>query len=58
MASFAVDMLYPARHMSTFILQTIALLPIFALSVTWIFWDKVKRKILPRIKSYFHAQAQ
>ena len=58
MASFAVDMLYPARHMSTFILQTIALLPIFALSVTWIFWDKVKRKILPGIKSYFHAQAQ
>lgn len=57
MASYAVDALYPARHMATFILQTIALLPIFALSVAWIFWDKVKRKILPGIKSYFHAEA-
>ena len=57
MASYAVDALYPARHMATFILQTIALLPIFALSVAWIFWEKVQRKVLPRIKSYFHAEA-
>jgi O-antigen/teichoic acid export membrane protein len=57
MASFAVDVLYPARHMATFILQTLALLPVFALSVAWIFWEKVKRRILPGIKSYFHAEA-
>jgi hypothetical protein len=53
-----VDVLYPARHMATFILQTIALLPIFALSVGWMFWDKVKRNMPPRIKSYFHAEAK
>jgi O-antigen/teichoic acid export membrane protein len=58
MASYAVDMLYPARHMATFILQTIALLPIFVLSIAWIFWDKIKRNLPPGIKSYFHAEAK
>jgi hypothetical protein len=41
-----------------FILQTIALLPIFVVSVGWIFRDNFKRRILPRIKSYFHAEAK
>lgn len=57
-ASFAVNAFFPARNMVMFILQTIALLPIFAVSVGWIFRDNFKRRILPQIKSYFHAEAK
>jgi O-antigen/teichoic acid export membrane protein len=56
--SYAVDVLFPARNIAMFILQTIAILPVFAVSVGWIFRDSVKRKILPGIKSYLHAEAK
>jgi len=57
-ASIAVNAFFPARNMVMFILQTIALLPIFAVSVGWIFRDNFKRRILPQIRSYFHAEAK
>jgi O-antigen/teichoic acid export membrane protein len=57
-ASIAVNAFFPARNMVMFILQTMALLPIFAISVGWIFRDNLKRTILPQIKSYFHAEAK
>ena len=57
-ASYAVDVYSPAHNMAMFLLQTLALLPIFVVSVGWIFRDSVKRMILPRIKSYFHAEAK
>jgi O-antigen/teichoic acid export membrane protein len=57
-ASYAMDAFFPARTMIMFILQTIALLPIFAASVGWIFRSNLKRRILPGIKSYFHAEAK
>ena len=53
--SYAVDAFFPAHNMTMFILQTIALLPIFAVSVGWIFRNNLKRRILPLIKSYLHA---
>jgi O-antigen/teichoic acid export membrane protein len=58
MASYAVKVFLPARNMKVFILETIALLPIFAVSVGWMLRDDVKRGILPRIKLYFHADAK
>jgi O-antigen/teichoic acid export membrane protein len=51
-ASYAVDVFLPARSMTVFILQTIALLPIFALSVGWTFRENIRRRVLPQIKSY------
>jgi O-antigen/teichoic acid export membrane protein len=57
-ATSAMDVFFPAHHMITFILQTIGLLPIFAASVGWIFRSNFKRLILPKIKSYFHAEAK
>ena len=57
-ASSVVNAFFPARNMIMFILQTIALLPIFAVSVGWIFRNNLKRRILPQIKSYFHAEAK
>lgn len=57
-ASYAVEVLLPARNMRVFILETIALLPIFVLSVGWMFRDTVRQRILPRIKLYFYADAK
>jgi O-antigen/teichoic acid export membrane protein len=57
-ASYAVDMLLPARTMIVFMLQTIALLPIFAAAVGVMFRDNVRRQILPRIKSFLGAHAK
>ncbi|MGD0482869.1 MAG: oligosaccharide flippase family protein [Terracidiphilus sp.] len=57
-ASYAVGAFFPARNLMMFILQTVALLPIFAVSVGWIFRNNLKRRILPQIKSYFHAEAR
>ena len=57
-ASYAVDAFFPVRNMTSFILQTIALLPIFVVSVSWIFRNSVKRRILPVIKSYFQLEAK
>jgi O-antigen/teichoic acid export membrane protein len=57
-ASYAVNAFFPARNMIMFILQTIALLPIFVLSVGWMFRDRVKRMILPKLKSYFQVEAK
>jgi O-antigen/teichoic acid export membrane protein len=58
MVSFAVDAFFPARNMTIFILQTLALLPIFVVSVGWIFRNSIKRRILPGIISYFLADAK
>jgi O-antigen/teichoic acid export membrane protein len=54
-ASYAVNALFPARDMRMFILQTVLLLPIFAITVAWLFRDAVRDKILPGIKSFLHA---
>jgi O-antigen/teichoic acid export membrane protein len=56
-ASYAVNVFFPARNMIMFILQTVALLPIFALSVGWMFLDRIKRRILPALKSFFQVNA-
>jgi hypothetical protein len=56
--SYAVVALFPARNMVIFILQTMALLPIFGIAIGLMFRDNVKRQILPRIKSYFYANAK
>jgi O-antigen/teichoic acid export membrane protein len=56
-ASYAVDVRYPAHHMMLFILQTIALLPIFLLSIGVVFRNNFKRQVLPRIRSFFSADA-
>jgi O-antigen/teichoic acid export membrane protein len=57
-ASCVVDAFFPARNMIMFILQTIALLPTFAALIGWIFRNDLKRRVLPQIKSYFHAEAK
>jgi O-antigen/teichoic acid export membrane protein len=57
-ASYAVDLLFPARNMVIFVLQTIALLPVFGIAISFVFRDNVKRQILPRVRSFFYADAK
>jgi len=57
-ASYLVDVFFPARDMTIFILQTVALLPIFAMSIGWIFRNDIKREILPRIWSLFRVETR
>ena len=57
-ASYAVDVLLPARNIMMFVLQTIALLPVFGVTVGLMFRDNIKRHILPRVRSMFLAEAK
>jgi hypothetical protein len=57
-ASYAVNTLLPASNMIMFILQTVALLPIFVLAVGFVFRDNVRRYIVPRVRSFFFAHAK
>lgn len=57
-ASYAVDVGLPAHNIVIFFLQTLALLPIFLISVGLVFRDSVRRQILPRVRSLFYADAK
>jgi len=57
-ASYAVEILFPARNMVIFVLQTMALLPIFGFAIGLMFRDNVKRQIIPRVRSFFYADAK
>jgi O-antigen/teichoic acid export membrane protein len=56
--SYAVDRFVPAHNVTIFLLQTLAILPLFLVTVGWLFRDGVKRRILPGIRAYFHAEAK
>lgn len=57
-ASYAVDVVFPARNIAIFFLQVIALLPIFLMSLGLVFRGAVRRQIFPRVKSLFYAVAK
>jgi O-antigen/teichoic acid export membrane protein len=57
-ASYAVDVFFPAHNMVIFGLQTLTLLPIFAIAICIVFRDNVRRQILPKVRSFFYADAK
>jgi O-antigen/teichoic acid export membrane protein len=57
-ASYAVDVLFPARNMTVFLLQTAGLLPIFLGAVAVVFRHHVKRQVLPKLRYFFYADAK
>lgn len=57
-ASYAVDVLFPPRNMVMFVLQTMALLPIFGIAVGLMFRENVRRLVLPAVRSFFYADAK
>jgi hypothetical protein len=44
--------------MMVFMLQTIALLPVFGVAVGLMFRDNIKRQILPKVRTLFYAGAK
>jgi O-antigen/teichoic acid export membrane protein len=52
LASYAVDVHFPVHNKATFFMQTLALLPIFVLTVGLMFRENVKRQVLPRVKLF------
>jgi O-antigen/teichoic acid export membrane protein len=57
-ASYAVNVFFPAHNIAVFFLQTLALLSIFLISVALVFRGAVQRQILPRVRSLFFAMAK
>jgi len=55
-ASYLAGVLFPARNIGIFVLETIALLPIFGLTLTFLFWDQIKRQVLPRFRAVANAK--
>jgi O-antigen/teichoic acid export membrane protein len=53
MASFAVEVYFPVRTMGMFIVQTVALVPLFVGVLSLTFRENVRRQILPRVRSLF-----
>lgn len=57
-ASYLVEILLPVRNMAVFILQTMALLPVFLVSIGLMFRNNIKRQILPRVRLFFYEGAK
>ncbi len=57
LASYFVNQLFPPHRMSIFFLQTFLLLPVFLITVSLIFRDYVRSAVLPRVQSFFAANA-
>ncbi len=57
-ASWAIEVHYPAHNIAEFFLQVIATLPVFLLTVALIFRSFVRQQVLPKIRSLLFAEAR
>ncbi len=57
LATYAANVLFPARNLAVFFLQVIAVLPIFYFTIGLVFRTYVCSQIIPRIRSYFRTEA-
>ncbi len=55
--SYGMNQYFPAHSMIVFFLQTLAIVPVFLITVAMIFRRYVLSQILPRVRSYFAAHA-
>jgi O-antigen/teichoic acid export membrane protein len=56
-ATYAVGALFPAHNLAVFFLQVIATLSVFMLTIGLMFRTYVRSQILPKIRSFFFAEA-
>lgn len=56
-ATYAVNLFFPAHNLTVFFLQVIATLPIFLITVGLIFRTYVLSQIMPKVRSFFFANA-
>jgi O-antigen/teichoic acid export membrane protein len=57
-ATYAVNIRFPAHNLIVFFLQVVAVLPIFFITIALVFRNYVQSQILPKIRSYFLAEAK
>ena len=57
-ATYAVDVLYPARNLTIFFLQVFATLAIFLITIGLVFRSYVRSQLLPRFRSLLFAEAR
>jgi O-antigen/teichoic acid export membrane protein len=57
-ATYAVGVLYPTHNRAVFFLQVIGTLSIFIATIALVFRAYVRSQILPRIRSFFFAEAR
>ncbi len=57
-ASHFVNVMFPPRNLLVFLLQTLALLPVFFLAVAAVFRVYVRNQVLPRVRSLFLAETR
>ncbi|MGP8260233.1 MAG: oligosaccharide flippase family protein [Acidobacteriaceae bacterium] len=57
-ATYAVNVLFPAHNLTIFFLQVVALLPIFFITVGLVFRTYVRSRIFPKIRSFLGAEAK
>ncbi|MDR3745526.1 MAG: oligosaccharide flippase family protein [Acidobacteriaceae bacterium] len=58
MATYAVNVFFPAHSLVVFFAQVIALLPVFIISVGLVFRTYVSNQLVPRIRSRFSVEAK
>jgi O-antigen/teichoic acid export membrane protein len=56
-ASYAMNLFFPARNLTMFFLQLLSTLPIFIITMILCFWKTVRGRILPRMRARFFAEA-
>lgn len=56
-ATYAVNLLFPASNLLVFFLQVLALMPIFLITIGLVFRTYVRTQILPKVRSLFIAEA-
>lgn len=57
-ATYGMEAFYPAHNLAIFFLQVLATLPIFFVTVAFVFRTYVRTEIVPRIRSLLSAQAR
>jgi O-antigen/teichoic acid export membrane protein len=56
LASYATEIFFSTRTMALFVIQTLALLPIFGVALAIVFRNLLKRRVVPHIRSYFFRE--
>ena len=57
-ATYAVNVRFPAHNLTVFFLQVIAVLPIFFITIGLVFWSTIRSQIVPKVRSYFFAPTE
>ena len=57
-ATYAVNKYFSAHNLAVFILQVIAVLPVFLVAIGWVFRSFIRSRIIPKVRMFFSAEAK